>query len=139
VLLLVLATARGDTLAGAQQAECWWCSSEALAWYEYCDNYWEYKHAYMGAAGSYQGPPHADYYCGFCSTEHSFCDEEYSTAAADVKPAVESQGDVRSVLAKHSRFARFDPARRQIVLRGCSGRPAETLAVSARHAAALLE
>jgi hypothetical protein len=42
-------------------------------------------------------------------------------------------------LAKHSRFARFDPARRQIVLRGCNGRPAETLAVSARHAAALLE
>jgi hypothetical protein len=137
VLLLGLAIVKGDTRAAAQ--ECWWCSSEALEWYEYCDNYWDYKHAFMGAAGGYQGPAHPDYYCGFCTTEHYLCDEDYAAAAARVKTVLASRGDVRSVLAEDSRFARFDAARREIVLRNCKGQVTETLPVSGHQATALLE
>ncbi|HEX8394591.1 MAG TPA: hypothetical protein VF665_19750 [Longimicrobium sp.] len=115
--------------AGAKDQECWWCSSEELEYGEYCD-FWLYKHAYMGMAGDYDGPPHAAYYCGFCSIEHNLCEQTQTAAAANVREAVAQGSDVVPVIKRHARFVRLDRDAGLLVVRDCRGADAQSFRLS---------
>lgn len=129
VLVLFVVTGSAPDSTRAQELECWWCSSTELGTYEYCDDNSFSKHGFLGMAGYFEGPPHPEYRCGNCSGRHGICAAGAAAAAAALNGVIADGGDLPAVLKQHARFAQFNPRRRQVILRDCEGKVAETLDV----------